>query len=116
MYTTQIILYNKTIGGNFSSHGYEYIVNTSDPFSQDDFEDILFEILEIERIYEGEFLIEISQELNSKWDLFDEVIVKINNIILTEELSPYINWEICQNLPPIYKIDRSKSSYSIFVE
>lgn len=113
MYKTLITLYEKTIGGNFSSHGYEYLVNTSTPFTQEDFEDILFEILEIERIYEGEIFVEISQELNEEYDKFDEVTIRIDNIALTKELSSYINWEVCSNLPPIYKIDRNNSSFSI---
>lgn len=110
MYTTSIIFIEENLDGKFTSEGHEYRVETNEPFSHSSFEDILFQALEIERIYSGCVLVQISKELDGEYISSDECIVEVH-IKLTSELSPFIDWSRCGSLPPIYKINRDKSSY-----
>ena len=112
MYTTSIIFIEENLDGKFTSHGHEYRVETNDPFSPSNFEDVLFQALEIERIYSGCVLVRISKELDGEYISSDECIVEVS-IELTSELSPFIDWRKSGSMPPIYKIDRDKSNYTL---
>lgn len=112
MYITSIIFTEENLAGNFVSDGHKYRVETNTPFSSTDFENVLYQALEIERIYSGRVFVQITKEKDGQYVSCDETIVKVS-VELTSEPSDFIDWSKCPNLPLIYKIDRAKSNYTI---
>lgn len=115
MYRTNYSFYEENINGNFNNvEPYEYsILTEKHPTPQNDL-DVLFECMEIERIGCKHIMVEkIIEDKNGDYIDSDIAIVEIEYIAYTQELSPYIDWDIVSNLPPIYAIDREKSKIKI---
>lgn len=110
IYTTTIVITEPNLNDEFVGAGYEYIVRTTQPFSFENLMDTIYQALEIERIYKDEVFLEIIKERNGEYLDRDECVLEID-ILLTDEPSEYIDWNVCNNaMPFIYKIDREKSS------
>lgn len=114
-YKTNYSFYEENINGNFDNvEPHEYsIFTTKYPTAENDI-DVLFECLEIERIGCKHVMVEKTVE-NENGDYVDSdtAIVEIVYVAYTQELSPYIDWDIDSSLPPIYAIDREKSKIKI---
>lgn len=116
MYTTMIFITEPSCNGEFITQAHEYRVETLKPFTAEDFENVLFQALEIEQIYNGRIFVEIIKEQNDEYLSSDEGVIEVK-VELTNQLSDCILWEKCNPAtPPIYKIDRSKSSFSVCIE
>lgn len=118
-YVTTLDIVQANEKGVFSGKNYVYIVETDKPFSSDDLKNVLFQVLEIERIYKGELLVTITKELINQNDeteyiTTDEVLVKVDAQILTHKYSKFIDWDKCgAAFPTIYEIDRKRSTIEI---
>jgi hypothetical protein len=118
MYRTNYSFYEENINGEFNNvEPYEYsILTEKHPTSQNDL-DVLFECMEIERIGATKLLVEKEIVKTDKGETeyvdSDTAIVDIQCIAYTRELSPYINWEVSNKVPPIYKVDREKTKFTI---
>lgn len=103
-----IFITEPTICGDFAGEPHEYLFKSEHKITNDELKDVLFQACEIERIYKGEILVKIQVESQGIYCDSDECIFKVN-MCLSHELSEYIDWSKCPNLPPIYKIDRDNS-------
>ena len=118
-YLTTLDIVQADEKGEFSGNGYEYTVETDEPFSREDLKNALFQALEIERIYRGELLVTITKELinqnnETEYITTDEVLVKADVHVLTHKYSKFIDWNKCgASIPSIYEVDREKSSIEI---
>ena len=114
-YETNYYFYEENINGNFDNvEPHHYSIWTKEyPTPQNDL-DILFECLEIERIGCKHVMVEKpGEDENGHYIDSDTAIVEIVYVAYTQELSPYIDWDINSSLPPIYAIDREKSKIKI---
>lgn len=103
-----IYITEKNINNEFSEQGYEYLFVSDHKITNEELKNILFQACEIERIYNGEIHVRIQIEHLGLYCDSDECIFKVD-MHLTNELTNFINWDKCPNLPPIYKIDRNNS-------
>ena len=55
-------------------------------------------------------IIEKDDEYHDKEEFEVEIQIK-----LLEELSDYINWEVCKSLPAIYKVNKKESTIKVIV-
>lgn len=106
-----IYITEPNINGEFSNmDSYEYLLESSHKITNEELMDILFQACEIERMYSGEIHVKIQTELNGEYYDSDECIFKINIKLDDKKLSDFIKWDMCPNLPPIYKVDRVNST------
>lgn len=117
-YKTNYSFYEENINGNFDNvEPHEYSISTVEyPTPENDL-DVLFECLEAERIGATKLLVEkeIVKTIKGETEYVDSdtAIIDIQCIAYTRELSPYINWELSNKVPPIYKINREKTKFTI---
>lgn len=116
-----IDIYEPMLNGGFEdTQPHEYLWKSDHLITDEEFgkiknlifEDIIFQACEIERLSNGELCIEFNVEKNDEFYDHEQIFIKVN-LIYTDELSEYIVWDKCPNLPPIYKIDREKSTIEI---
>ena len=111
-YITMFAITEKNIEGKFLGESYIYrYIGDSKP-STEIFKNIIFQCCELEKIYDNELFVEVQTTYNGVYIDVDEYIVGIK-ISLTNNLSKYIKWEECPFLPPIYAIDKEKSTINI---
>lgn len=105
-----VYIYEPDMKGSFDNTApHKYLLESDRSITLREFRDILFQACEIERIYQGNIWVEISIEKNGVRFASNEYDL-IVDMKLTQELTPYINWDMCPHIPPIYKIDRKKST------
>lgn len=97
--------------GEYVLDPYIYVLNTNHKPTWDDICNIIYQACEIERI-KGRLYIDMIIEKDDEYHDKEEFEVE-TQIKLLEELSDYINWVVCKSLPPIYKIDKQKSTIKV---
>ena len=111
-FKTLFLITEPNIEGKYDSEAYEYILMTDHKPNAIDIQDIIYQACEIERIGSELLLVEMIIEKDGEYHDWDQFEVKIH-IELTNELSQYINWNKCKSLPPIYAVDKIKSSIEV---
>lgn len=115
MYKTTFFIYEQNIVGDYVNvEPYEYRLETSEFPTNEDFKDIIFQACEIERIPNVMISVDINTEKDGEFVNHDEFEFKLN-IIRNKNLSKYIRWDKCPNLPPIYEVDREKSKIELII-
>ena len=105
--------YEPLLSGEFGdTEPHEYLLESDHPITNKEFEDIIFQACEIERFSNGELYVDIIIEKDNEFYDHEEIFINVN-LVYTDELSEYIVWDKCPNLPPIYKIDREKSTIEV---
>lgn len=107
-----IFITEPNIYGDFNTEAYEYVLESDHKITSQELKEILFEACEIERIYKGEIYVEIQIQKDNEYYDSDECVFEVD-IKLTKELTPWICWDKCPNLSPIYKIDKEISTIQI---
>lgn len=106
-------IYEPLLNGEFGdTEPHEYLLEADHKMTNEEFKDIIFQACEIERFSNGNLCVDITIEKNDEFYNHEEIFIKIN-IVRTNELSEYIVWDKCPNLPPIYKVDREKSTIEV---
>ena len=115
MYKTTFFIYERNLNGDYVNiEPYCYVLETEKHPEGTSIDDIIFQACEIERIPDGIILIDLTIEKDGEWINHDEAEFEIK-IVRTKERSNYINWEKCPKLPPIYKVDKEKSTLNIII-
>lgn len=115
MYETNFFIYERNLNGDYDNvEPYHYSINTENYPTGKNIKDIIFEACEIERIPDGKILVDITTDKDGEFVNHDESEFEIT-IIRTAELSNFIKWDKCPNLPPIYKVDKEKSKLNIII-
>lgn len=115
MYKTNFFIYERNLNGDYDKIiPYHYVLETSEYPIGDNINDIIFEACEIERIPDGTIMIDVTTEKDGEWFNHDEAEFEII-IVRTNELSDFIMWDKCPNLPPIYKVDKEKSKIKLII-
>lgn len=112
MYETIMLVYEEDICGEYSGEPYEYRLKTSEIPTNKDYKDLIFQICEIERIPNIIIMVDITISKDEEYFDHDEFELEIE-IVRTEELSEYIQWDKCPNLRGIYKVDKEKSKMTL---
>ncbi len=95
--------------GVYNGEEYEYRMTSTNAFSDEDFQSMIFQACEVERIYTGKIYFELTVLHNDECIECEEGELEID-MKLTDRLSQFVNWEKCSDeLPPIYEIDRQNS-------
>ena len=106
-------IYETLLNGEFGdTEPHEYLLESDHHITDKEIEDIIFQACEIERFSNGELCIELNVEKDDEFYNHEQIFIKVN-LVHTDELSEYIVWDKCPTLPPIYKIDREKSTIEI---
>lgn len=115
MYKTDFFIYEKNLSGNYDSiEPHYYVLETEERPTGKNIEDIILQACEIERIPDQKILVDMTIDKDGEYVDHDEEVFEIS-IFRTNELSDYIDWEKCPNLPPIYKVDREKSKIELII-
>ena len=109
-----IYITEPNLNGEFNNmEAYEYLLKSDHKITNEELINILFQACEIERIYSGEIHVRIQTELNDEYYDSDECIFNVDIKLDDKNLSEFIRWDKCPNLPPIYKIDRKISTIDL---
>ena len=112
IFKTTFYISEPNIYGEYVLDPYDYVLNTDHKPTWEDICNVIYQACVIERIYKGNLYIEMIIEKDDEYHDKEEFEVEIQ-IKLLEELSDYINWEVCKSLPAIYKIDKKESTIKV---
>lgn len=115
-YTSTLNIYEPNIFGKYDTEPYVYMYKGAEKMSNEDFNNLITQCVEIERIAEGTTLfVEVRTEYDGKYLDGDDYEITVEKVVLSDdELSSYVDWEKCSpKLPKIYAVKEIKLEVNV---
>lgn len=105
-YTSTVTVYEPDVNGNYDTEPYIYVYKSTEKMDNDGFNKLLKQCVEIERIAQGTVLsVDVVTDCDGEYVDSDTYLVTLLKVELSDEPSPFIDWEKCHpNMPKIFKI------------
>lgn len=117
-YVSTVSIHEPNLNGYYDTEPHVYKYEGAERMSNDDFMNLLWECVELDRISEDTTLfVEVRTEYDGNYIDGDDYEVTLNKVVLTDELSPIVDWEKCSpKLPKIYAVDKNKSIMEVNIQ